>query len=57
MKVAFDAQILYEQEKTGVGQCAKYILDNIRTKCEIEYYLNIKKKISNEGNYELIRKY
>jgi len=40
MKVAFDAQLLFEKEKTGIGWCAKNLIDCLIEFPEIECTLN-----------------
>ena len=42
MRIAFDAQILYDSMKTGIGKTAEYILTNMPLEEEHEYYLNIR---------------
>ena len=42
MRIAFDAQILYDSMKTGIGKTAEYILTNMPLEAEHEYYLNIR---------------
>lgn len=40
MKLAFDAQLLFEKQKTGIGRTAEYILNNLTNDEDIDYYLN-----------------
>lgn len=42
MRIAFDAQFLYDSMKTGIGKSAEYILKNLNLREENEYFLNVK---------------
>ena len=40
MKIAFDAQLLFEEEKTGIGWYISKLIENAVLNDENEYYLN-----------------
>lgn len=40
MKIAFDAQLIFEKQKTGIGWTSEYILKNIIKEFDNDYYLN-----------------
>lgn len=58
MKIAFDAQLLFEKQKTGIGWTADYVIKNIIKECDNnEYYLNYFSLRSNEEKERLIHTY
>lgn len=60
MKIAFDAQIIYDSMKTGIGKTAECILNNIPLDEKNEYYLNIRDtrdhNIKNESINRLVER-
>ncbi len=40
MKIAFDAQLIFEKQKTGIGWTSEYIMKNIINVFDNEFYLN-----------------
>lgn len=40
MKIAFDGQLLFEKQKTGIGYTADYIIKNIIKEYKNEYFIN-----------------
>ncbi|SHK68176.1 Glycosyl transferases group 1 [Anaerocolumna jejuensis DSM 15929] len=40
MRIAFDAQLIFEKQKTGIGWTSEHILKNIIKEFNNEYYLN-----------------
>ena len=40
MKIAFDAQLLFEKQKTGIGWTVEHLLKNMNLEDDNEYSLN-----------------
>lgn len=57
MKIAFDAQLLFEKQKTGIGWTTDYIVRNLIHEYDNEYYLNYFSIRNNREKDELIQKY
>ncbi len=58
MKIAFDAQLLFEKQKTGIGWTADYVIKNIIKECNNnEYYLNYFGLYKGKNKTRKIREY
>lgn len=57
MKIAFDAQLIFEKEKTGIGWTSEYILKNIIKEFDNEYLLNYFSMHKNQEKEYLINEY
>lgn len=57
MRIAFDAQLIFEEQKTGIGWTSEYILKNIIKEFDNEYYLNYFSIYKCKENEYYINKY
>lgn len=57
MKIAFDAQLIFEKQKTGIGWTSEYILKNIIKEFDNEYYLNYFSIHKNQEKEHCIKEY
>lgn len=57
MKIAFDAQLLFEEQKTGIGRTSKMIIDEMIKDKSNEYQLNCFRIKKNQKNEQIIQKY
>lgn len=57
MKIAFDAQLLFEEEKTGIGRTSKMIIDEMIKDKNNEYQLNCFRVKKSQKNRQIIQKY
>ncbi|WFR56321.1 glycosyltransferase family 1 protein [Anaerocolumna sp. AGMB13025] len=57
MKIAFDAQLLFEKQKTGIGRTADYVIRNIIKEYDNEYYLNYFSIRNSSEKEEIVQNY
>lgn len=57
MKIAFDAQLLFEEQKTGIGRTSKMIIEEMIKDKNNEYQLNCFRVKNTQENKQLIQKY
>ena len=57
MNISFDAQLLFEREKTGIGWTVEYILKNIIKESSNECYLNYFSLRNNDKKKDIIEEY